>query len=343
MQPVQHLFETGAAPEMLATLRKILDNLVPAHIQIAANVLQPPFSGDGIQIDQATARQPGEAVLDLPVYAGRWLTAQRAVAIRKPELAMLGRDEIEDRQMGLFLVEPQTPTDLLQIDREALRGAQQENGVHLGNIDPFVVEIDGKDKTDPALHEIPLGFPAPVLAAVGREGLGREVPFREYPRHEPGMLLADAESNPADASRIGHSLQYLTVHPLRPHLVRAEYPVQLGLTVSAALPVEMREIDRVVIGYPEVVKRGEQTPLDGIRQANFVGIATTEVLADITAVGPLGRGRQAEQDPRADMFQDGPIACRRRVVRLVQHDVIELLPVEPFTSQSARSVLASSF
>jgi hypothetical protein len=200
VEPVQHLLEGGARLAVgvrpLPKLGQLLHDLGPPEPHRLPDVVEHHLRRLPVQVDQAPRRKPGEPLLHLPVDALRHAPGERPEPVRKPEVPVLRRNEVQHRQVGLVLVEPEPAAELLQVHGEALGGPKQEHRVHLGNVHALVVEIHREDEPDPPVHEVAL-HPVPLLlGAVGRERRRRDPPLRELPRHEPRVLLAHAEPEP---------------------------------------------------------------------------------------------------------------------------------------------------
>ena len=67
---------------------------------------------------------------------------ERPIAEIEPEIAMGLADEVEHGQAFLLLEKAKPAPKLLQEYREALGRPQKQDGVDLGDVDAFVVEID---------------------------------------------------------------------------------------------------------------------------------------------------------------------------------------------------------
>jgi hypothetical protein len=73
----------------------------------------------------------------------------------EPELAALLADEVKDGQDRLAVRAPKPATELLQEQRRALGRSQQQQGVDLGDVQALVEQIDGEDRSRPAVAERP--------------------------------------------------------------------------------------------------------------------------------------------------------------------------------------------
>ena len=92
---------------------------------------------------------------------------------------------------------------LLQEDREAFRRAQKQDGIDLGNVHPFVVQIDREDDIDLAVDQLAL-HAAPMLSrTLSGEGLRRDTAFPEKLSHVFRMTYADAKCQPSTLTIIG--------------------------------------------------------------------------------------------------------------------------------------------
>src|SRR5947209_7505274 len=92
-------------------------------------------------------------MLDLVDQAPAADPADGAVSQVEPEVRSLTTDEVKDGEAGLAFGEAQSPPQLLQKYRGALGWAQEEDGVHLGNINSLVKEVDSEQHVDLSFAE----------------------------------------------------------------------------------------------------------------------------------------------------------------------------------------------
>ena len=112
------------------------------------DVVQHDFLRHSVQHALRARRQVGEFVLDGLFQFLAPVTGERPVAQVEAELAALLADEVHDGQHGLALGAAQPAPQLLEEDRGALCGAEQQDGVHLRQVQAFVEEVDGEDAVD---------------------------------------------------------------------------------------------------------------------------------------------------------------------------------------------------
>ena len=67
-----------------------------------------------------------------------------AEAAVEPEAAVGVADEVEHREALFVVAAPEAATELLEEQRRALRGAQEQDGVDVGYVDALVEEVDAE-------------------------------------------------------------------------------------------------------------------------------------------------------------------------------------------------------
>ena len=132
------------------------------------------------------------------------------------------------------------------------------------------------------------------------------------------MIHAHAEAEGAHAQRVDHLVAQLPQHDRGATSVAGVEVAQLGVVVAATAPCDGSEI--CAVGRGEVVKRAEQVCAQRVPQTEFDRGPTTEELAHVHAVCPLGCRRQGEELARAELIQEAPVGPRFGVVELVDHD-----------------------
>jgi hypothetical protein len=245
--------------------------------------------------------------------------------------------EVEHGEGVLARRPPQAAAELLQEDREALGGAQEEDGVDLREVEPLVQHVHGEEEREPPGAQV-LDQPAAVDVAglAGEHGRGDAL-VREHPGHVPGVADVDAEADALDAREVGlvpRERGLDGVEPLQRQGVGAGIDLlELGADVLAAGP-EVVGVQGHGIGHAEVVEGAEELLLEGLGEPDLGGEAVVEVRRYGLAVHALGRGGQPEEDARREVVEEGPVARRGAVVGLVDHDVVvevaaDLLPEAP--------------
>ena len=71
--------------------------------------------------------------------------------------------------MSLSRAAPEAASELLEEDRRALRGAEEEERVHVGDVDALVEEVDDAEDLDAPAGEVTLGAAALLARRVGGE------------------------------------------------------------------------------------------------------------------------------------------------------------------------------
>ena len=87
---------------------------------------------------------------------------------------------------------------------EALRGAQEEDGVHLRHVEPLVQDVHREQEGEPARAQLLDQAGAIGIAGLAREDRRGDLLFREHARHVAGEADVDAEAVPLHGRQLGH-------------------------------------------------------------------------------------------------------------------------------------------
>src|SRR6476469_8830992 len=87
-----------------------------------------------------------ETKFDFVIKSPRWLRAQCPKPCREPELGTMCANEVENCETVLLVVESKAASELLQVNRQALRWAEEEQGVDLGQVDALIVKVNDEDE-----------------------------------------------------------------------------------------------------------------------------------------------------------------------------------------------------
>ena len=79
---------------------------------------------------------------------------------------------------------------------------------------------------------------------------------------------------------------------------------------------------------PEVAKRAQQVRLDAFAEVTAEHQVVATQRQQVAAVGAFGGRRQAEQEPRPEVLDQPTVGVRRRVMELVDDDVVEVIHSE---------------
>ena len=230
-------------------------------------------------------------------------------------------DEVNHFEPRLPRGRPQATPELLQEDDLRLRRPEHHHAIDERQIDPLVEKIDCAQGRQPPGLEGGQGS-HPRVATVARKH-GRR---RHAPAHEP---IAGEERMPARAAKHERAAGRSGL-PLGPEAIHAgaafEGDLELADIEAAIAP---RDFGRVVIDVilePPIPKRHERLLRDPLADRRLVGEDVVEERRDVDAVGPLGRGREAERErpvvPR-QLREHAPVARRLRVMDLVDHAGVE--------------------
>lgn len=103
-------------------------------------------------------------------------------------------DKVEHGETLLVFGEAQAAAELLQEDRQRFGGAKEEDGVDLGDVDAFVIDIDDEDEADFAIDQALLGGSTFVIRRLAGQTQGRDATLLEKIAHEIRVLDRDAEA-----------------------------------------------------------------------------------------------------------------------------------------------------
>ncbi|KAF5041882.1 hypothetical protein DSECCO2_518460 [anaerobic digester metagenome] len=221
---------------------------------------------------------------------------ERRNPLPEPEVSVVVPDEVEDREAFLPVREAEAPTELLDKDRETLGGAQEEDGVHFGDIDTLVVEVDNEDEVDLPGDEVFLDGGTKFPRAPGVEAGRRDACLPERCSHIFSVFHGGTEPEPDDFGKVGRVVPHGPGDQVRTLPVPGVEPGELGGIVAAPPPRHTIEVND--IGDAEVVERGEEFPVDRFRESDLGGDPAVEVPKNVKVVHPLRRCGEAEEDLR---------------------------------------------
>jgi hypothetical protein len=162
----------------------------------------------------------------------------------KAELTALLTNEVQDREYGPVRSPGQSPAQLLEENRGALGGTQQQDGVHFGQIKTLVEQINGEDTADlagpqPLQREGAFGV---VRLARNRNG-GNPCPVDDL-SHVDGVLHG-TKPDGAHVGSAGDHVPELPDHLAGAGLVARIEGVELADVIAAALPLQAAKVDVV--------------------------------------------------------------------------------------------------
>ncbi len=190
LEPLKELCQPSAGVRCL----EVGDKSHPARtLNRSLEVAEHELSGLTIQVDRAAGRQEREIVLNLLDDGPTTTIKDCAEPLLETKFATVLPDQIYHRQMALAAGHAEPATELLAKNRCGLRRAEQQDRVHVGNVNALAENLHRKDAAHPSRREIAEGGAADVLWIVAGEGDALEAGSREPRRHVAGMLFRDAE------------------------------------------------------------------------------------------------------------------------------------------------------
>ncbi len=203
-------------------------------------------------------------------------------------------DEIEDSQALLPFGEAEPPPELLEKDRETLGGAEEEDGVHLRDINAFVVEVDNEDEMDLPCNQTPLDSGTLFSGTSGMKAGSQNTGLLKRCGHILRMLHGCTEPKPDDITDISGILLHGTDDPVNPLSVSGIDPGELSWVVGSPPPCHRIKVHD--IGDTKVVERSEQFPIDRLRKPYLGGDLAVEILEDVKSIHPFRRCGEAKED-----------------------------------------------
>jgi hypothetical protein len=229
----------------------------------------------------------GEVVLNLIADAGMCFAEHAAEFVLEAVFHVLPANEIEHGEAGFALMEAQATAELLEEDGQALRGAQEEEGIHFRDIDALIEDIDYEEVVEflsPETLEDDMAIPGIIRAQI----IGFPTLVIKLSGHELRMLAGSAEAERINVMGIREVFFAVAKDIGYATMIFGVNTFQLFGLVSATTPAELRQID--IIADTKIVKRTKQAAVKGLGQADFGGDGMTEVLGYILTIMPLGCG-----------------------------------------------------
>lgn len=155
----------------------------------------------------------------------------------------------------------QAAAELLEKQRRALRGAQEQQHVDEREIDALVVEVAGEQHVDLAIAQLLRRGVTELVGDPSVHGQRRDPRSREARRHVLGVLDADAEPEGADLAHVSHAAGELMADQIGASLVAGVQLAQRASVVAGAAPPHALEVH--VVGDAEVLERHQQLAVEG--------------------------------------------------------------------------------
>ena len=258
----------------------------------------------------AARREEGKPGLHLLLDVPARPAEERLESPVEAELAPVLADEVEDQARGLASVLPQAAAELLEEQGGAVRRAQQEERVDVGQVHALVEEVDGEENGDFAAAQPVERGPALLLRAVAPDGCGRNAGLLEHPGHEPRVVDTHAEAEGTHGAEVVHVAPELAQHEVRPQVVPGvNVRERLHVVPAPAPPRDFAEIDAVM--EPVVLERNEPALVDGVPETKLGRNSAAEPVEDRQAVGPFRRRRETEELAGRDVVEERPVRRRR--------------------------------
>ncbi len=319
----EELRECGAGSEGLEILHQRLVALADGSAHAGEDGVPRLL----VELDGAAARQMREAGLDGALDLAAGAAEERAEAGVEAEASVREPDEVEHRDARLAARPAQPAAELLDEDRGALRGAEEEEGVDVGQVDAFVEEIDAEEGTDVAVAEPGEGSRPIGGGGALADGDAGEAGLGEPHGHELRVIDVDAEAEGPHRSRGGDVVAHRIEDATEPDVTRGIDAPQLLDGIAARCPGDLREVGAVA--DPEVLEGAEEILIERLPEAQLGSDAIAEPDEDAPPVGALRCGGEAEEDFGVQAPEDVLVGLRRGMVKLVDDDHVVGLGVEP--------------
>src|SRR3954453_3145414 len=155
-------------------------------------------------------------------------------AILEAEVAVLLPDEVDDRERGLVVAQPQTAPQLLSEYGGRLRGPQEQDRVDVGDVDAFAQHVDAEDAAQRPAAEA-LEKLAPLILRRDRADGAAGHPERvESLGHEARVLDRDAKPQRPHAVGVGVVAVQRVEYAARTGVIAGEEPIERARVVAAA-------------------------------------------------------------------------------------------------------------
>jgi hypothetical protein len=210
------------------------------------------------------------------------------------EARVLAAGDVEDGEDVLVPAAPEAAPELLDEDRRALGGTEQEEGVDVGDVHALVEKIDDAEHLDPSAGEVPLGPVALLPRRVVSQGPGSEALAREPLRDDASVRLVHAEGQRTNRLGPSDALADGSADGMDPQLLGVDEPPGQVRVDVAAIPPGVGEIEPLHVEH-EVPERDQDLLLDGVPDAQVADVGTGEVALVDAAVSSLRRGGETDQ------------------------------------------------
>ena len=230
-------------------------------------------------------------------------------------------DKVDHFQPRLARGRPEAAAELLQENNLRLRRPEHHDAIDERQIDPLVEKIDRAQGRQTSFLKGGQGG-HPRVATVARKHGRRGHAALSQPIAGKERMPPRATKQERAAGRNGL--------PFGPEPVHAsavfESDLELADIEATAAPWDLGRVVIDVVLQPPIPKRHERLLRDPLPDRRLVGKDVVKERRDIDAIGPLGRGREAEGErsvvPR-QLRKDAPVARRLRVMDLVDHAKVE--------------------
>jgi hypothetical protein len=128
--------------------------------------LHDHIAGNAIQVERASTGKIRKAILDSLSDSDARNPGDCGKDSIEAELGAVLTDEVQHEAAGLAGVMTEPTSELLEEQRRALRGAEEEQGIDKGHVDALVVEIAHEHHVDCALGEEPFNVVTCAVHAI---------------------------------------------------------------------------------------------------------------------------------------------------------------------------------
>jgi len=214
---VAEVLRQGAVPEPQGLLH-VVEHRLARHL---------------VELDGAAARQLREAALDLPLHAATRPTEDGAEPRVEAEPAVRSPDEVEDGAALLVVPAPKTAAELLKEEERALGRPQEEQRVHIREVDPLVEDVDAEQDAEPSVAQAGEGGVALRRGRLSGHRPPGNAGALEAVGHEVGVRHVDAEAQGTHGGDVGDLVAKLPQDVGHQPVVTGVDVAELGDVVSA--------------------------------------------------------------------------------------------------------------
>ena len=281
----------------------------------------------GIQLHVASRGKEWKTLLHLLFSLGSRAAQQCTQAPTEAKLLAMATHEIEHRAYGLVRKASQAASQLLQEKCGAVGGSQKQQGVHTGNVHPFIEQVHGKYNLQlPRFQITQRCFSIEHGRLAGQRQRGYTGCF-ELRCHELRMRDRYAKTQRTHTCHVADVASRLLDDQPRHNAITSDQVGELLNVVSAApTPTDAGEIGPVADAV--VGKRAEPVLIDGVPKPEFRRNAFVKPVQDGFAVTAFGRCRKPQHFPGFEMVDECFVRIRSGVVEFIDDQHIEPIGIQ---------------